>query len=67
MTNIEIPESATSIDYGVFYECQKLEQITLPKGITKIPASMFGKCYNLKDIEIPFIWEGITTSVGSPV
>ena len=51
----------SSLEYGLFENCSKLESIELPSTITTIDSSVFYGCSSLKSIEIP---EGVT-SIGN--
>ena len=51
----------STLEYGVFENCSKLESIELPSTITTIDSSVFYGCSSLKSIEIP---EGVT-SIGN--
>lgn len=43
LTQIEIPESVTSIDSYAFERCTNLADITIPKSVTEIGTSVFSK------------------------
>ncbi len=62
LTNIEIPESVTSIDYCAFLQCTSLKSIEIPKSVTSIGGYTFGECTSLTDIEIP---KNVTSIDGS--
>ena len=53
LTNIEIPEGVTEIEWYTFEGCTSLISIKLPKSITEIGNSAFLGCSSLTDIEIP--------------
>lgn len=48
-----IPESATKIGIGAFYDCKNLTEITIPNSVTKIGDWAFYDCINLTEINIP--------------
>lgn len=52
-TEIEIPNSVTTIGDFAFYACTKLTQITIPSNVTTIEHGAFYCCYSLKSITIP--------------
>jgi len=54
---LEIPDSVTTMDYGVFGGCSNLYKVSLPKGLTSIEKGTFRLCHNLAIVEIP---EGVT-------
>ena len=45
---IVIPNSVTNIEYGAFFNCQRLGSVTIPNGVTSIGNSAFKQCYSLK-------------------
>lgn len=65
LTNIEIPknlkntydayinEFAYDYQYGPFYGCDGLKNVTFQEGITKIPQGLFANCSGIEKIEIP--------------
>ena len=53
MTEIEIPESVTSIGVSAFSGCNSLREIEIPESVTSIGASAFSGCGSLTDIKIP--------------
>lgn len=50
---IEVPESVTKIEDGVFYGCSFLESVLIFANINKINRLMFYKCYPLSKVIIP--------------
>ena len=48
ITDLVIPDSVTSIDYGAFRDCSGLTSITIPDGVTSIGNYAFSGCKNLK-------------------
>ncbi len=52
LTDITIPNSVTSIDYGAFYGCSSLTAITIPNSVTSIDHGAFGRCDNLETIMV---------------
>lgn len=59
-TSYDIPGSITSINYGAFYRCIYLTNITIPDGITSIESTTFYGCASLESITIP----ATVTSIG---
>lgn len=54
LTNVEIPESVTSIDWGgAFVNCKSLKNIKIPENVISIENSAFDRCINLTDIKLP--------------
>lgn len=60
LTNIELPESITTIDDFAFYGCSSLIDIKIPTSLTRIGRWTFGGCISLKNIEFP----ASVTSIG---
>ncbi len=48
ITSVEIPESQTftSLDQYLFFQCQKLKDVTIPPTVTKIAENTFNDCPN---------------------
>ena len=61
LTNIEIPNSVTSVGGGAFSWCRSLESIVIPSSVTSIGDSAFFYCTSLTSIEIP----NTVTSIGN--
>ncbi len=61
LKTVTIPASVARIDYGMFYECNKLEKVVLPENFKEIPELMCDGCVALAEINIP---DGVTT-IGS--
>ena len=53
LTNIEIPNSVTSIGGSAFIGCAGLKSIEIPNSVTSIGDSAFRGCSSLTNIEIP--------------
>ena len=53
LTNVEIPNSVTSIGHHAFSNCDNLTNIEIPNSVTSIEYSAFGSCSSLTSIEIP--------------
>ena len=41
---VEIPDEVTSIGYGAFSECSRLEKVTIPESVTSIGEGVFYGC-----------------------
>ena len=52
LKSIDIPDSVTSIESGVFQGCENLDSIKIPNSVTSIEYSAFVGCKNLKKVEI---------------
>lgn len=52
ITDLEIPDSVTSISKLAFYDCSGLKTVTIPGSVTSIGASAFYGCTNLKTVTI---------------
>lgn len=61
MTEIELPDSLTTLGDNVFKNCKSLRAINLPAGVTEISDSAFEYCYSLREITIG----ASVTSVGN--
>ena len=61
LTNIELPESITSIGDYAFYGCESLTNIRLPESITSISDNTFYGCESLTNIKLP---ESVTSIGG---
>lgn len=53
LSNIEIPESVTSIGDYAFEGCSRLTNITIPSGVKSIGGYAFDNCTGLSSITIP--------------
>lgn len=54
ITTVQIPDTVTEIENGVFYGCSHLKEINMSNKITKIGDSAFEGCTAIKKIEIPY-------------
>ena len=50
---INIPDTVTSMEIGIFSGCGNLKSIHLPANMQEIPDNMFRECKNLQNIDIP--------------
>ena len=53
LTEINIPETVTSIGYCAFYNCSGITEFDIPDTITTISSSVFRECTNLGNVELP--------------
>ncbi len=51
--SIDMPDTVSSMGYGVFEDCRKLSTVQLPKSLTEIPYSTFCGCFALANVVIP--------------
>jgi len=51
--SITIPDSITSIESGIFFDCHNLTSITIPDSVTSIGEEAFCCCSSLTSITIP--------------
>lgn len=63
LTNVEIPNSVTSIGHSAFADCTALTSITIPDSVTGISTGAFRGCTSLTSIEI----SNNVTSIGGSV
>ena len=61
LTQINIPDSVTTIRTNTFNNCYSLTQINIPDSVTSIETSAFQNCYSLTQINIP----DSVTSIGA--
>lgn len=52
LTDINIPSTVTTIDYGAFTSCQELTKITIPASVELIGVNLFEACISLESIEV---------------
>ncbi len=57
ITEIDIPESVTTIRYRALRECAGLTEVTLPSGLTTLGSESLSHCTSLRSIVIP---DGVT-------
>ena len=58
MTDAEIGQCVSSIDWGAFHWCYNLSRVMIPDSVTSIDTYAFASCYSLTSIEIP---SGVTS------
>ena len=61
LTNITIPNSVTTINFGAFVYCSSLTNINIPESVTTIDGEAFTGCSSLTEITIP---DSVTTIYG---
>ena len=59
-SSFEVPEGVESIEYGAFYNCKNLKEVTISSTVTSIADYVFYRCRNLTKITIP----NSVTSIG---
>lgn len=52
LTDINIPSTVTTIEYGAFTSCQELTKITIPASVELIGVNLFEACISLESIEV---------------
>ncbi len=52
VSEFEVPEGTTSIEYWMFEYCESLTSVTIPDSVTCIGNSAFDGCYNLTSVVI---------------
>ena len=65
ITKVVLPESLTTCDMHIFYECDNLEEVVIPEGVTDMFWSTFARCPKLKEVTIPDSVEFIAQTVFS--
>ncbi|MBR0282810.1 MAG: leucine-rich repeat domain-containing protein, partial [Oscillibacter sp.] len=63
ITAVIIADSVTNIEYGAFYECSSLLNVTIGNGVTSIGDDAFSYCGSLTSVTIP----DSVTSIGDSV
>lgn len=53
ITNVDIPDTITSIGHGSFRACRYLQSITIPDSVEYIGNYAFDGCTNLVDVDLP--------------
>ena len=65
LTNITIPDNATSIGKEAFYSCDSLTSVTIPDSVKSIGSSAFSNCTSLTSVTIPDSVKSIGSSTFS--
>ncbi len=58
LTSVTIPEGVTRIEYGAFYHCDNLKDVTLPNSIVEIEPYAFDKTAFTENSTEPFLVAG---------
>ncbi|MBE6586748.1 MAG: leucine-rich repeat domain-containing protein [Ruminococcaceae bacterium] len=53
LTEIDLPDTLTTLSQFVFDECENLTHVTIPSSVTKIHSNAFNECMRLAEITIP--------------
>ena len=53
MTSVDLPDSITTISYGLFFSCESLTSVTIPNSVTTIGEQAFCECESLPNVTIP--------------
>ena len=53
LTEIDLPDTLTTLSSYVFADCEKLRNIEIPSSVTEIHSYAFGECMSLTEITIP--------------
>ncbi len=52
ITNIELTNNVTKIEYGGFNGCSKIKNIIIPSTVTRLGQSLFGRCDSLTSLTL---------------
>ena len=64
LKEVQLSESMTYIDYGLFADCRSLTQITLPEKIGAVEEGAFANCIALKSIKSKALYPPLVTRNG---
>ena len=53
LTEVNMPNTVTTIGWSAFGFCKKLTKINIPNGVTKIDGAAFSNCTGLTEIKLP--------------
>ena len=53
LTELVIPESVTTVSWGVFTDCKSISCLTIPDTVTEISAAAFSNCDGITSVVIP--------------
>ena len=52
LTQVDLPNTLTTIQDGAFYNCTKLKEITLPNSVTQLGEGVFQGCSSLSQVRL---------------
>jgi len=53
LTSVTIPEGVENIEYGAFYSCSSLKEVSLPSTLKTIGSNCFADCTSLTSLDVP--------------
>jgi hypothetical protein len=73
LTQVDLPEGLTNIEYSTFEGCSSLQNVELPESVTRVESKAFADCTSLESVvftgdapEMFKVFEGVSTTVYYP-